>query len=387
MANIRDYLAQILSARYGKDVRNAIHDSIEEINNVNEANIATVQAIADDAEASATSASTSAGTATTKASQASASATLAESWTVGGTGTRTGEDTNNAHYWEQQAKYWHDQAEQIAESLSGALRPMGTITFANLPSVSSATAGDMYNISDAFTTTSDFVEGAGIQVPLGSNVYMTTHQKWDVLAGSPVTGVKGNSESTYRRGNVNITKTDIGLGNVDNESLGTTDISSIGDGTVKGAISELNSDLDGQHVMYEQRRHSFGFSSPASLADALQQTAQHILAYIQGLDDGVSVEILNMKFIGAGNIIMKNDSDILLDNTATDFSIHAFCINTSGTTMYLYDMIAWANTASANRISRAVITNGANPTFSNLSLSDLSTLTGFNFDIRVWKKL
>jgi hypothetical protein len=31
-----------------------------------------------------------------------------------------------------------------------------------------------------------------------------------------VTGVKGNSESTYRTGNVNITKANIGLGNVDN---------------------------------------------------------------------------------------------------------------------------------------------------------------------------
>lgn len=33
-----------------------------------------------------------------------------------------------------------------------------------------------------------------------------------------VTGVKGNSESSYRTGNINITKTNIGLGNVDNTS-------------------------------------------------------------------------------------------------------------------------------------------------------------------------
>lgn len=33
-----------------------------------------------------------------------------------------------------------------------------------------------------------------------------------------ITGVKGNSESTYRTGNVNITKANIGLGNVDNTS-------------------------------------------------------------------------------------------------------------------------------------------------------------------------
>lgn len=37
-------------------------------------------------------------------------------------------------------------------------------------------------------------------------------------ASGAVTGVKGNSESTYRIGNVNITKANIGLGNVDNTS-------------------------------------------------------------------------------------------------------------------------------------------------------------------------
>ena len=38
------------------------------------------------------------------AQAAAASATLAESWAVGGTGTRSGEDTNNAQYWAQQAQ-------------------------------------------------------------------------------------------------------------------------------------------------------------------------------------------------------------------------------------------------------------------------------------------
>lgn len=156
---------------------------------------------------------------------------------------------------------------------------------------------------------------------------------------------------------------------------------------VQTILDSLNNNLNGQYVMYEQHRHSFGFVNPTDLADALHQTAEHILAYIQGLADNVSVEILNMKFIGAGNLTLTRDTAVLYDNTATDFSIHCFTNYTSGTTMYLYDMICWAGTASANRISRAGITNGADPTFSNLSLSDLSTLTGFNFDIRVWKKL
>lgn len=38
------------------------------------------------------------------ASESAASATLAESWAVGGTGTRPGEDTNNAEYWASEAQ-------------------------------------------------------------------------------------------------------------------------------------------------------------------------------------------------------------------------------------------------------------------------------------------
>ena len=87
---------------------------------------------------------------------------------------------------------------------------MGTVTFANLPALSEADGGSMYNISDQFTTTNDFKEGVGNTIPAGANVYKTEDGKWDVLAGTPVTGVKGSAESGYRRGNVNITAENVG---------------------------------------------------------------------------------------------------------------------------------------------------------------------------------
>lgn len=61
-------------------------------------------ASANSAQTYAESAKASQATATTKATQASASATEAQSWAVGGTGTRAGENTNNAKYWSEQAK-------------------------------------------------------------------------------------------------------------------------------------------------------------------------------------------------------------------------------------------------------------------------------------------
>lgn len=134
-------------------------------------------------------------------------ALLSKSYAMGDTGKRENENLENA-------KYYYEQAKCISESFAGTLRPKGTITFENLPSATDAKEGDMYNVSDQFTTTASFKEGAGNVIPAGSNVYRTDDGFWDVLAGSPVTGVKGDTEASYRRGNVNITAEDIGLGNV-----------------------------------------------------------------------------------------------------------------------------------------------------------------------------
>lgn len=221
----------------------------------------------------------------TSRADAAASATKAESYAVGGTGSREGEDSDNA-------KYYYQQAKDVSEGLKGGLQPHGTCTFADLPALADVNAGWMFNISDEFTTTDDFKEGSGNVIPAGANIYKTSDGKWDVLAGTPVTGVKGSKEKEYKRGNVNLTPDDIGAvpddgdtsentvafasSDVADESalswtsvptltsgekhssiiakvsqmfknirylykmLGTIDISAIGGGTVTGAISSQN---------------------------------------------------------------------------------------------------------------------------------------------------
>ena len=299
MSNIAEYLEKILATRYGKDVRQSIHDAIKEVDRVadtaqdsatasakaaaesakNASESATaavgsataasesaqnaanseqaaagsaaaasesaqnaansVQTVAGSATAAASSernaaesaknagksASAAAGSATAAASseqnaansaqaaaesekkaEASAKrveggATAAESYAHGGTGSRDNEETDNA-------KYYKEQAERIAEGLKGSLLPMGTITFAQLPE--SPKEGYMYNISDEFVTTDRFKEGAGRTIPAGTNVYYTADGYWDCMAGSPVTGVKGAKEESYRRGNINLTPQNIG---------------------------------------------------------------------------------------------------------------------------------------------------------------------------------
>lgn len=185
----------------------------------NSATIATGKA--DESGAFSSNAGKYAGIATDKANAASVSETNAatsatnadnyaktsQSYAVGTGGVRPNENIDSA-------KYYYEQSKSISEGLAGALMPIGTVTFANLPPVANAESGWMYNISDQFTTTADFKEGVGNVIPAGANVYKTADGYWDILAGTPVTGIKGNAESTYRQGNVNITPANIGLGSV-----------------------------------------------------------------------------------------------------------------------------------------------------------------------------
>ena len=77
--------------------------------------------------------------------------------------------------------------ELIAQTVKGGVTPKGSVAFVNLPSPGSTNVGWMYNVTDAFTTTSAFVEGEGKKFPAGTNVYVVNPSsntyKWDVLPG------------------------------------------------------------------------------------------------------------------------------------------------------------------------------------------------------------
>ena len=74
----------------------------------------------------------------------------------------------------------------IDSKISSVYTPKGSIAFASLPTAAEGLVGDVYNITDAFTTTAAFVEGAGKSYPAGTNVVCVKEgsaYKWDVLAG------------------------------------------------------------------------------------------------------------------------------------------------------------------------------------------------------------
>lgn len=73
---------------------------------------------------------------------------------------------------------------KVKAAVAGVYKIKGSLAFASLP-VDGMKDGDVYNITDAFTSTNAFVEGAGTEYPAGTNVvYVEESGKWDCMAGT-----------------------------------------------------------------------------------------------------------------------------------------------------------------------------------------------------------
>lgn len=99
-----------------------------------------------------------------------------EAWAQGTRGGIPVEPTDPTY--EHNAEYWAQYAERYAQ---GGLHYKGSILFANIPTTGMR-EGDMYDITDDFTTDSRFEEGAGIEVKGGTNIAWNSDNKWDILA-------------------------------------------------------------------------------------------------------------------------------------------------------------------------------------------------------------
>lgn len=75
---------------------------------------------------------------------------------------------------------------QVDGIISSVYKPAGSVAFASLPTPGAAVLGKVYNVTDAFTTTTSFVEGAGKKHQAGTNVVVVQDgngYKFDVLSG------------------------------------------------------------------------------------------------------------------------------------------------------------------------------------------------------------
>ena len=178
------------------------------------------------------------------AAQAEISAKEAESYAKGGTGARPGEDTDNALYYSSLAETQADRAKAEAdraaaeildrvmtEETAGIGRPDGvTITVDEEGVLTASVAGK----------TSDLENDSGFAVAAA-----LTQEEYDALPEEKLTDGKlylvrdaaGESGQLIRNGVYYGTDRDL------RELLGTAEISAVGDGTVTGAIGELNTGI------------------------------------------------------------------------------------------------------------------------------------------------
>ena len=75
---------------------------------------------------------------------------------------------------------------KIKAQVAAAFHPAGSVAFADLPELTKASEGLLFNVTDAFTTTEDFLEGAGKAYPAGTNVAVVKSgeaYKYDAMSG------------------------------------------------------------------------------------------------------------------------------------------------------------------------------------------------------------
>lgn len=122
------------------------------------------------------------------AEDAEESAEDSEAWAVGERGGVPVSPSDPTY--ENNAKYWASRAQ-------GGVRYCGSIAFASLP-VTGMIDGDLYNITDDFTTDARFVEGAGITCKAGTDVaWRNDVSKWDLYfvgVNGDYVGLKGEIE-------------------------------------------------------------------------------------------------------------------------------------------------------------------------------------------------
>lgn len=86
---------------------------------------------------------------------------------------------------------------QKFSALGGAYVAKGSVAFASLPAVRTADmVGFVYNVTDDFTTTADFIEGAGKKYPAGTNVVIVDASTVSYNEVTPV-GTENPSEEGW----------------------------------------------------------------------------------------------------------------------------------------------------------------------------------------------
>lgn len=253
--------------------------------------------------------------------QAESWSTMSKSWAAGGTGEREGEDTNNSKYWSQQSKSEADRAKNEADraaSIAGIdidseLSETSTNPVQNkvITKALNEVSVDISNESVSFTEASarsNIQSGEKFPVLFGKIKKWYSDFKTVAFSGSytdlsnkptipPAVAVKGNAESVYRTGNVNLTPDNIGAIATSKvvESTNITQPGFLMDGkTASEAFSSLNSNsisepLENVHI--EQRAGIAYVSCSGSITVSALKNVQFPIPLVGGKRFNISTYV------------------------------------------------------------------------------------------------
>lgn len=160
---------------------------------------------------------------------------------------------------------------RIQQKQANGMLTLHPETDADVVILDSATAGmSATNVQEAFKEIMDTIDG--------------------LTGGGVVTGVKGDAEAEYRKGQVNITKANIGLGNVDNTSDLNKPISAA---TQEALNTKANTDDLADYIPLTQKGAangvaSLGTDSKVPVAQLPDLSATYIPVTQKGANNGVA---------------------------------------------------------------------------------------------------
>lgn len=194
-----------------------------------------------------------------------------------------------------EAKTYADQ--KIAAQISSTYKAAGSIEFASLPTLSMEEEGKVYNITDAFTTNENFIEGTGKSYPAGTNVVCVDSDdagtyKWDVLAG--MVDLSAYDTAVTAQGKIDVAKQEA----ISTASADATSKANAAEQNAKSYADGLKSTLD----------ESIALKADSSTVTALEERVETVEGEIETLQ--TSVGEVDGKISTAIGALDKADSAI-----------------------------------------------------------------------------
>lgn len=179
-----------------------------------------------------------------------------------------------------------------------------------------------------------------------------------ITGGGVVTGVKGDGETTYRDGNVNITAENIGLGNVENKSVAT-----------------IKTELTGQ-VASGNTGFTTGDVVHSAIANFITKTVNDLVNYYTKTEIDSTVSGLETKISAIPKFAIKVVTTL---PTSDISSTTVYLVKTKSTSGDLYTEYIYVNNAWEELGTQTVdLTGYATETWVNTQIKDFKTETEIN---------